>query len=371
MSGNSLPSIVIVEVDETNIELLQGMLEEEFEVQVISPKECNLENLQVCNPAAVILNPQGEAINIGQICTILKEQNPKAYILYLDDEENIDRQVDAYDVGCNDYLAKPFNPIEIYHKIKSSIAAASQTIEYMNQANQARNMAFTMMEANSELGTILRFIEQVITTNNYQDLGNALVNAGDSFDTHLAVQLRTHAGASNFRCQKDSDVVKLLSAATLDGKIIENGRRLIFSKTHVAFFATKIPSDPEKYGRLKDNLALLLNAAEAKMTSLIAERTQVEEREALIQDVMEKVLNSMTTIGSHYENHETDMQVTAQEFRDHMESILMAIDLDEKQEEALLKSIESFLTRLLDTEETKSLIQHSFKSLLIDLKKIR
>ena len=46
-------------------------------------------------------------------------------------------------------------------------------------------------------------------------------------------------------------------------------------------------------------------------------------------------------------------------------------DFDEKQEEALTNSIDAFLNRMMDTEETKSLIQSSFKSLPQDLKKIQ
>lgn len=365
-----LPSILIIESDATNIELLEGMLEEEFTVHPLSPADTQIETLKQYDPDAVILNPQDNKLNVQEVCSTLKARNPKAYILFLDEEESLERQVDAFDAGCDDYIVKPFNPIELYHKIKTNIANVSQAAQLVDQANQARNMAFNMMEANSELGTILRFIEQVIATKDYDDLGTALMDAGENFGIYLAIQLRTHVGNLNFKCSPESDIAKLLSVATLDGKIIENGRRLILSREHVAFFATKLPSDPEKYGRLKDNLALLLNAAEAKMTSLIVELSQEEERDALLSEVIAKVVSSMQTIQTHYEDHETDIRDIAQEFKDHLESVLMAIDLDEKQEEALVNSIEAFLVRMMDTEETKSLIQQSFQSLLIDLKRI-
>lgn len=371
MTDTKSLKILIIERDKTDVELLEGMLEEEFDVSAMDPQDATVEALRQISPDAIILNPGGHPLDLQSVCKTLKERNPKAYILYLDEAESLDRQVDAYDTGCDDYLTKPFNPLEVYHKIKTNILSVSKTAKLMDQANQARNMAFNMMEANSELGTILRFIEQVITTRDYDDLGHALQEAGDNFGIYLAVQLRAHAGDLNFNCKADSDIARLLSAATLDGRIIENGRRLILSRKHVAFFATKLPADEEKYGRLKDNLAILMNAAEAKMTSLIVELSRDAEREALLDEVMGKVINSMTAIHQHYENHEGDIRQISQEFKDHLETILLAIDLDEKQEEALLKSVHDFLDRMMDTEATKKLIQDSFKSLLMDLKKVR
>lgn len=362
--------ILIIETDATDIELLEGMLEEEFQVHILPPREATMDSLRELSPDAIILNPDGQSLELHAVCKTLKDRNPKAYILYLDEDESLDRQVEAFDAGCDDYLTKPYNPLELYHKIKINILSVSETAKLMDQANQARNMAFNMMAANSELGAILRFIEQVIATKDYDDLGHALEEAGSNLGIHLAIQLRSHTGELNFNCKTGSDIARLLSAATLDGRIIENGRRLILSRKHVAFFATKLPADPEKYGRLKDNLAILLNAAEAKMTSLIVELSQDAEREQLIDDVIGKVINSMTRIHQHYENHEADIRHISQEFKDHLESILMAIDLDEKQEEALLKSVHAFLDRMMDTEATKTLIQDAFKSLLLDLKKV-
>ncbi len=183
--------------------------------------------------------------------------------------------------------------------------------------------------------------------------------------------LRTHISPINFRCNDSSGIAKLLSAATAPGQIIENGRRLILNTEHVAFFATQLPSDPEKYGRLKDNLAILLNAAEAKINSLIVQLSLEYERHQLLKNVIRKVANSMMSIQQHYSDHESDIRAILREFRNHMESVLMALDLDEQQEIALNNSINAFLNRMMDTEETKNLIQSAFESLLQDLKKIQ
>ncbi|MCG8672582.1 MAG: hypothetical protein MI867_24480 [Pseudomonadales bacterium] len=371
MSKDPNSKVLIIEKDDNSIELLVGMLEEEFDVEVMFPEDLSADTIASISPDAAILNPGDCKLDLDEAGKSLKRRNPEAFVLYLDNSESLNNQIAAFDAGCDDYLSKPFNPIEIYHKIKSNIQQVSQTINLMDQADSARSMAFNMMEANSELGTILRFIEEVITTKDYDDMGKALVSAGESFDILLAVQLRTHNGALNYGCETGSDIAKLLSAATSRGQIIENGRRLILNTPNVAFFATKLPSDPEKYGRLKDNLAILLNAAEAKISSLKVELSLADQRDQLLTDVMSKVVDSMTSIQTHYGDHESAIRHISQEFKDHMESVLMAIDLDEKQEDALTQSIESFLNRMMDTEETKQLIQSSFKSLLLDLKKIQ
>ncbi|MCG8312121.1 MAG: response regulator [Pseudomonadales bacterium] len=370
MTNADARKVLIIETDATNVELLEGMLEEEFSVMALCPEESEQEILKSLSPDAAILNPGEVDLDIALICKTLKHRNPEAYIIYLDEEESLERQISVYDDGVDDYLSKPFNPIEIYHKIKTNINIVNQTIKLMDQADHARSMAFNMMEANSELGTILRFIEEVIATKDYDDLGTALVNAGENFDIFLAVQLRAHVGNLNFRCDSNSDIAKLLSAATVPGQIIENGRRLILSRGHVAFFATKLPKEEEKYGRLKDNLSILLKAADAKMSSLLVELSLEDERDALLKAVMDKVTGSMKSIKTHYESHETDIRLISQEFKDHMESVLMAIDLDEKQEDALTRSIDAFLNRMMDTEATKALIESSFNSLLLDLKRI-
>ncbi|KXB67589.1 putative transcriptional regulatory protein afsQ1 [Parvimonas sp. KA00067] len=114
--------ILLVE-DEDNIRLFTKInLEREgFEVLEAESGEKGVELALKYNPQVVILDIMLPGIDGFEVCKILREKLPKIGIIMLTAKtQDVDR-INGLENGTDDYLSKPFNPVELILRIKSLI----------------------------------------------------------------------------------------------------------------------------------------------------------------------------------------------------------------------------------------------------------
>ncbi len=363
--------ILLVDDDEGCLELLEGMLEDEYEVLTLVGAELTLPYFEETLPDALIFNPRLVRATFSELCDIVRRLRPPCYLVCLADHEDLAESISFYESGVDDYLPKPFNPVALYHKIKTAIDARQTRLSLADQADNARSMAFSMMEANSELGTLLRCIEQIMASKSFEALGAAMTGLADEFDVTVAIQLRSGGRVHNFRCADDSLEARVLAAGRNKPKVVENRGRLIMNQQHVSLLVSQLDNvDPNRYGRLKDNLAIMMNTAEARIVSLAHELSIEERRAEIVRGVTDHVGHSMEAIRDQFTRYEAGVWRNVMEFKDHMSDVMMAIALDEDHEAILMRSIDGFLSELTETQKTKALIDSSFETLLQEMSKL-
>ena len=117
-----MTKILLVE-DEENIRLFTKIkLEREgFEVLEAESGEIGVELALKYNPQIVILDVMLPGIDGFEVCRILREKLPKIGIIMLTAKtQDVDR-INGLESGTDDYLSKPFNPVELILRIKSLI----------------------------------------------------------------------------------------------------------------------------------------------------------------------------------------------------------------------------------------------------------
>lgn len=363
--------ILLVDDDEACLELLEGMLEDEYEVITLAGAELTLGYFEQTLPDALIFNPRHVRAGFNELCEFVRRLRPPCYMVCLADYEDLAESISFYESGVDDYVPKPFNPVALYHKIKTSIDARMLRLSLTDQADNARSMAFSMMEANSELGTLLRCIEQIMASRDFAALGSAMLGLADEFDVAVAIQLRTGDRVYNFRCADDSLEARVLTAGRHKPRIVENRGRLIMNQAHVSLLVTALDNvDPNRYGRLKDNLAIMMNTAESRIDSLSRELSVEARRAEIIKGVTDHVGTSMEAIRDQFSHFEDSVWQNVMEFKDHMSDIMMKLALDEDHEAVLMDSIDGFLRKLTETHKTRALIDSSFETLLQEMRKL-
>lgn len=363
--------ILLVDDDEACLELLEGMLEDEYEVILLPQAELTLRYFEETLPDALIFNPRFVRATYTELCEVVRRLRPPCYLVCLADREDLAESITFYESGVDDYVPKPFNPVALYHKIKTAMDARHTRLSLADQADSARSMAFSMMEANSELGTLLRCIEQIMASKSYESLGAAMLGLADEFDVTVAIQLRIDEQTHNFRCADESLEARVLTAGRNKPKVVENRGRLIMNQSHVSLLVVALENvDPNRYGRLKDNLAIMMNTAESRIESLARELSIEERRAEIISGVTDHVCHSMEAIREQFASFESSVWSNVMEFKEHMSDIMMKLALDEDHEAVLMESIDGFLKKLTETQKTKALINSSFETLLREMGKL-
>lgn len=114
--------ILLIE-DEENIRLFTKInLEREgFSVLEAESGEIGLDLALKYNPDVVILDIMLPGIDGFEVCKVLREKIPYIGIIMLTAKtQDVDR-INGLESGTDDYLSKPFNPVELILRIKSLI----------------------------------------------------------------------------------------------------------------------------------------------------------------------------------------------------------------------------------------------------------
>ena len=114
---------MIIEDDELMLKILQFILKkEQYEFQIATDGATGIVQITQYKPDLVITDIM-LPINSGlEIVTLLKNDFPQIPVLVLsalgDEEQTI---IEAFELGADDFIAKPFNPIELILRVKRLI----------------------------------------------------------------------------------------------------------------------------------------------------------------------------------------------------------------------------------------------------------
>ncbi|OUS23711.1 hypothetical protein A9Q99_27125 [Gammaproteobacteria bacterium 45_16_T64] len=367
MSRESKHVLIIDDVDD-DTQILENMLSEEFTVSSHSCASSVLDAVRESAPGVIILNPAMHELNTLSIINCVIELNPRSHVIFLSNLTTLDDKIQAYEQGADDFIAKPYNPVELYHKVERHVEDSLRRVQLMANAENARTTAFAAMESNSEMGIILRYMEEITSCNSYTDLGISLAQSAQSFGVEVVVQVRGLQEVYNFGCANDSFEAVLLTKGVQKGKIIEGAYKIIINDKRISILIKNAPakSDP-KYGRLKDNIAMMIGATDARVTTIDLVVQLEAQRETGLKSVIGNTRESMHQIRDTFNAYEKHIWEKIQSYREETEGVLISLGLSEEQEETLMESLDQFVEKVTETDATKELIESSFAKLLSGL----
>ena len=115
--------VLIVDDHETNVAILQELLEEQYELTTARSGEESLEKIQNFDPDVVLLDIMMPSMDGYETCKQIKS-NPKndlTQIILVSARASVESRLKGYKVGADDYIVKPFDNDELLAKIKVHI----------------------------------------------------------------------------------------------------------------------------------------------------------------------------------------------------------------------------------------------------------
>ena len=112
--------ILIVDDETRNVEILELLLEEHFEIETVGTGEAALEVVPRFMPDIILLDIMMPGINGYEVCQKIKE-NPKLQfikIILVSGKALTEDRLKGYEYGADDYLVKPFDTDELLAKVR-------------------------------------------------------------------------------------------------------------------------------------------------------------------------------------------------------------------------------------------------------------
>lgn len=335
--------IHIVEDDPIMGDLLFSLLLKHCQVSVFTSAEACLTAVKQEKPDLFLVDVGLPGINGYELCRRLKAdyQTRDVPVTFISGNDSIETRLAGYEAGGEDFLIKPFEPPELLSKLQVARRIVEEKAQLRQTANFAQQAAFSAMTSMGELGLVLEFMRKSFAASSSSELSSCVLDAIARFGFAGAVQIRIGNETHN-QSPEGSDLpleTAVLNHLRTQGRIFEFRDRAVYNFGGVTLLAKKLPlDDPELRGRMRDNLAILAESADARRSAI-----EIEQQNRRTQHgVQDAVAQLQATVRLIHDSHQKDLFERGMRIVDGqtvIERALVSLGLTETQEEQITRVI--------------------------------
>ncbi len=331
--------ILIVEDDDFAAIVAADMLSSEYEVRHIDNGLSALSLIAESLPDLLLLDVDMPGMSGYEVCRALRDDPAigDLPIIFLSGMVSDEDRLAGYEAGGDDYLTKPVSADELRSKIKIELAHYAERRRLKNDLSSAFSTAMTAMSSSAEIGAVLQFMRTSFSCPDYATLCHEVLNTLGSYGLESSVRIHGEQGAVSFSpngpCLSLEESV--LTNMSKQGRLFEFGSRTSCSYDHITIIVkSDARADPERHGRMKDNLAWLAEGAEARVVALDIGAAMSRQHAALTQ------LNANTrkALQGIEQSHRSQGIKSNQIFQDlqrKFDSSMLSIGITQSQEDEL------------------------------------
>lgn len=364
-------NIIVVDDMPDNRMLLEALLTPEHSVTLAeSGKQC-LEIVSQNKPDLILLDLLMPEMDGFEVCEHLKDDfdSREIPIIFITSSTCDDEKLKAYELGADDFINKPFNHDELNAKVSKTLAGTNRLKDANEMAMAAQQAAMIAMTNSSELGIILKFMEQAGECDSFEALATKLDEVCQNFGLICCFQFSYESQVVNIGhgCVDGSLEAKMITEAKKVGGIIGHGKRMFFNQPHISMLVKNMPvEDDDKCGRYKDNLAVLISSANGVARTIGMEGVMAQQRKDLIKSTFDLTFERTNHVMAQVNRLETTTIEIVQEIRFSFEEALFSLGLSEEQESYLLGIFDSAMDKMDAVKETANSVEDAMRHVVQD-----
>ncbi len=347
--------VFIVDDDELILDILSNVLHGECQVETFISSEACLVRLAEQKPDVFLLDVNMPVMDGYAFCRHLKEDwdTQDIPVFFVSGNDTIETRMLCYEAGGDDFIVKPFTTPELLRKLKVAERILVEKRALHEQAGYATRTAMSAMTSMGELGVVLQFLSKSFACNSMDELGAAMLDAMQQYDLQTAVRLSI---GDEVRCMSPHGhdlplEVGILNHVRQSGRIFQFKSRCVFNYGQVTLLVNNMPlEDPERCGRMRDNVALLAEGADARLRAMESEQS-AQRRRAAIEAALPRVHGALDTVQSNYRRNCYELTQVMIEFQEALVKNYVSMGLTEQQEEQLNDTANAFMQRMVDTQD--------------------
>lgn len=368
-SSSRKPKILIVDDDGMIRAFYETFLASEYEITLT---ESGGEALEVCpmlKPDLILMDVEMPGMNGYDTCRKMREYSD-APIVFATAHQNIEEHLKAFDAGGDDILTKPLVPEILLRKVGLAIKQKHNQAKLIEEKASLQTMTMGVLTAMSEGGVLLNFVRASLTCRSYEELAKKLVDSMQEFNLEGSVVLR-HAGLETYMTTHgDATALEksILEKSSKMGRIFQFKRNLAINYDQVTIIVPNMPEgDNDKTGRIRDNLAILAETAEAFCENVDMRKKSMERAENMQIAVFEA-----TKVVSNIKDKQTamlmDVRMLLQGLTDKVESSYSFLGTTNEQERTISGSMNDSVQQILDVLAVGNQLNEQFASVVNLLK---
>ncbi len=329
--------VLVIDDDALIREMVTDALEPSWRVAGAQDASQGLHMAAELQPALILLDVQMPGIDGFEACRRLKDDFATSDIpvLFLSGLNTLEDRLAGLEAGAEDFIAKPFDAVELNARVQGIVRQLAERKRLAASAQSAFSTAFTAMSSAGELGVVIEFMRSGFGCTDYDALATAVFAALTQYGLDGALSLRGSATPLIRTSQGEASAMEAGVLALMGGqdRIVSLGRRAAFNYPGVTLLVKNMPlDDPDRAGRLRDHLAILAEAASARVRALDADAA-VRLRERQLREMLDETRRAIDAIEAQRRAQRGAITVALETMLHGTEREFLHMGLSESQEE--------------------------------------
>lgn len=343
--------VFVVDDEPLMLETTHEMLDEEHcLVEGFTSAQACLARIQQQQPDLFLLDVRMSGMNGYALCRLLKDcpETADIPVIFVSGLDSIEARLAGYDAGGEDFIVKPFEPEVLLRKIHVAQRIRDEKMALREQAGFAERTAFSAMTSMGELGTVLDFLRQSFACTDPYTLAGAILTALGQYGLQGAVQIRMNNEILNLSAAGSNLPLEtaVLNHVRDQGRIFEFKNRSVHNFGGITVLVNNMPiDDADRCGRLRDNLAILTEGADARRQAIEVENKNHRTRDG-IGAALTDIHVALDTLRQQHQRdqfQETQLMIDIQEG---MTRFFVSLGLSEHQENQMFDFVRQQFVRL-------------------------
>ena len=346
MDTDSRKKIYVVDDEDINLDLMQGILEDDYEVECFCNGNSFLEKFQEIQCDLVLMDVEMPGLSGLQVCQKLQDIDDECPVIFISTRSSNEERLEGYSVGGHDYIIKPCDPKELMAKIAIIL---DQQEQYQALDNTRQEIFDGFMEAatgSGEQGVLLQFAVAVFNVSDYQKLAELIISTLQQLG-ELNAGVLIHGPDQDLSYSNKGPCPpmeeEIMAMLVEKGRIYNFNNRTQINEKNVSVLIKNMPEDEKTSGRMLDHIPLLLRIASACVDNIDTSRNLTSSLKVIetVQNVCGQLDTSEGELRKSVGNFIT---ITEDEFQ-RMDNEMQFLSLSEEQEVKLQTSFSNTLAQ--------------------------
>lgn len=369
MNPHDSRTVLVFDSDPAAVRLVQEALGRDYVVQAAGR---DADSLRDDAPAPCLVVAAAGADGYA-LCQRIKgrEDGADIPVVILATARDEDAHLLSYDVGAEDCILRDGGPQLLATRLARTLRERDMRSELRAQVQYANQAVMTALTSLGETGMVIDGVKRFNRCDDGATLARCVLDAAAQFELRGAVEL--HIGASTVVLNQDGPATPLECSilqqlATMD-RITQFRNRLFIRYPHVRIVVNNLPlEDSDRCGRLRDHLAMLIEAADIRAGG-IEHASQSNTRGEAIQTTIQTLSDALSGIDVLQRQGRMAATTIRAEVMLKVEHALASLGLSENQEVALLRIVQEGLETLADIQLAEAHLQDELSAAIADLQR--
>jgi CheY-like chemotaxis protein len=298
----------------------------------------------------------------------LRERTKHIHVLILSDDLTPKRLMELYNSGADDVLSNGTPAQELIFKIDSILARQENNQNKHNKSlSEASTATISALTYASELGVLIEAAVNISRCTDIKELAENTLSSCERLELNGSMQFRLEdyqLEFSNNGVVTDLEKKLFKSSQHCAQRIVEHERRLFLNSQKFTLLIRNLPThDPDKVGRYRDHLAMLVHITEARVHDIERRLALKNDRDLAINNTMKSAEEELYRVLELLKEHRNDSRLLVNELIANVESEMVTIFMDDKQEEKLVNLLETGKDRMTGFLDRYDTIDHCISNI--------